>query len=36
VILLPAVNHNQDRENPIQCQERLGGLLRYYDRKAAA
>jgi putative transposase len=36
VILLPAANHNQDREHPIQCQERLGGLLRYYDRKAAA
>jgi transposase InsO family protein len=24
-----------DREGPIQCQERLGGLLRYYEKKAA-
>jgi putative transposase len=36
VILLPATSHNQDREHPIQCQERLGGLLKYYSRKAAA
>jgi putative transposase len=36
VILLPAARHNRDRANPIQRQERLGGLLKYYYRKAAA
>ena len=25
----------QQREGPIQCRERLGGLLKYYDREAA-
>jgi hypothetical protein len=24
-----------DRERPIECRERLGGLLKYYHRKAA-
>jgi transposase InsO family protein len=24
-----------DREGPIHCRERLGGLLKFYDRKAA-
>ena len=24
-----------DREGPIECRERLGGLLKYYNRKAA-
>ena len=24
-----------DREGPIECRERLGGLLKYYHRKAA-
>ena len=24
-----------DREGPMECRERLGGLLKYYNRKAA-
>lgn len=24
-----------DREGPLECRERLGGLLKYYNRKAA-
>ena len=26
---------NQQREGPVRCRERLGGLLRYYHREAA-
>lgn len=36
VRLRPAANHDQDRKHPVQCRERLGGLLKYYDCKAAA
>jgi hypothetical protein len=32
-LILPPANHN--RPGPIVCQERLGGLLRVYHRKAA-
>ena len=35
VIPFPARQPANDREGPIQCQERLGGLLKYYNRKAA-
>ena len=32
VLLFP---RNTDREGPVRCRERLGGLLRYYHREAA-
>jgi putative transposase len=35
VVLMPVVEHSQRCEGPIFCQERLGGLLKYYDRAAA-
>ena len=35
VIPFPANQPANDREGPIQGQERLGGLLKYYDRKVA-
>src|SRR5215471_15169383 len=35
VLLFPTVNQNVGRASPIQCRERLGGLLKYYDRDAA-
>ena len=35
VIPFPASQVAKDRKGTIQCQERLGGLLKYYDRKAA-
>jgi putative transposase len=35
VLLFPAVSESPGREGPIQCRERLGGLLKYYARKAA-
>jgi putative transposase len=35
VILMPLRPPNQRRDGPIQCRERLGGLLKYYDREAA-
>jgi transposase InsO family protein len=34
VLLFPRVTDRQ-REGPVRCQERLGGLLRYYHREAA-
>jgi hypothetical protein len=34
VLLFPRVNDRQ-REGPVQCRERLGGLLRYYHREVA-
>ncbi len=34
-LLLPVSSHVGKREGPIQCQERLGGLLKYYYREAA-
>ena len=33
VLLFPRVNDRQ-REGPVRCRERLGGLLRYYHREA--
>jgi transposase InsO family protein len=35
VILMPASRHGAVREGPLRCRERLGGLLKYYDREAA-
>jgi len=35
VILFPSAHTDQQPEGPIQCQERLGGLLKYYHCKAA-
>jgi len=35
VILFPFIRPDQDREGTIRCHERLGGLLKYYDRDAA-
>ena len=35
VISFPRNQVANDREGPIQCQERLGGLLKYYEKKAA-
>ena len=34
VLLFPR-NTDRHREGPVRCRERLGGLLRYYDRDAA-
>jgi putative transposase len=35
VLLFPPVSHDAEREGPMQCRERLGGLLKYYEREAA-
>jgi transposase InsO family protein len=35
VIPMPLPEQRSVREGPLRCQERLGGLLRYYDREAA-
>jgi putative transposase len=35
VRLFPAVSQDTERQGAIQCRERLGGLLKYYERKAA-
>jgi transposase InsO family protein len=35
VMLFPRARADQGPEGPIQCRERLGGLLKYYHRKAA-
>jgi putative transposase len=35
VLLFPAMSQGPAREGPMQCRERLGGLLKYYERKAA-
>jgi len=35
VLLFPVVSPAPEREGPIQCRERLGGLLKYYEREAA-
>ena len=34
VLLFPRAT-GQQREGPVSCRERLGGLLRYYHREAA-
>jgi putative transposase len=35
VLLFPAVSQDHERAGPVQCRERLGGLLKYYTREAA-
>ena len=36
LILFPGKNYNPKiKESEIECKERLGGLLKYYYRKAA-
>jgi transposase InsO family protein len=35
VRLFPAVSQSPAREGSIQCRDRLGGLLKYYERQAA-
>src|SRR6267142_713710 len=35
VRLFPAVGQDTERQGAIQCRERLGRLLKYYERKAA-
>jgi putative transposase len=35
VLLFPAVSQNTEHAGPILCRERLGGLLKYYEREAA-
>jgi putative transposase len=35
ILLLPSSRLNIGREGPIQCRERLGGLLKYYEREAS-
>jgi putative transposase len=35
MLLLPAVSQDFERAGPMRCRERLGGLLKYYEREAA-
>jgi hypothetical protein len=35
VILFPSAKAKPELDSPIECRERLGGLLTYYHRKAA-
>jgi hypothetical protein len=35
VVLFPVVRQDEERAGPIHYHERLGGLLKYYDRQAA-
>jgi transposase InsO family protein len=35
VVLMPAPTPSLQRKGPMRCRERLGGLLKYYDRDAA-
>jgi hypothetical protein len=35
VLLFPAVSPGTARQSPMQCRERLGGLLKYYTCEAA-
>jgi transposase InsO family protein len=35
VLLFPASRLSPDNDGPVQCRERLGGLLQYYRREAA-
>jgi transposase InsO family protein len=35
IILFPSAQEEPDSDSPVECRERLGGLLKYYHRKAA-
>jgi putative transposase len=35
VILFPSVQEEPNSDSPVECRDRLGGLLKYYHRKAA-
>jgi Integrase core domain len=35
VLLFPTVSQDMDCARPIRCRERIGGLLKYYEREAA-
>jgi hypothetical protein len=35
VLLFPVVSRDRECQGPLQCRERLGGLLKYYTREAA-
>jgi hypothetical protein len=35
VLLFPRDTDTRPEQRPVQCRERLGGLLRYYHREAA-
>jgi hypothetical protein len=35
VILMPSLHSDQQHDGPVRCRERLGGLLKYYDREVA-
>jgi transposase InsO family protein len=35
VLLFPIISQDTARQGPMQCRERLGGLLKYYTREAA-
>jgi transposase InsO family protein len=35
VLLFPSSSSNRESQGRIQCRERLGGLLKYYEREAA-
>jgi transposase InsO family protein len=35
VVLMPSRDQDTARASPVQCRERLGGLLKYYHRDAA-
>jgi transposase InsO family protein len=34
-LLFPVVSPGTTRQGPVQCRERLGGLLKYYECEAA-
>ena len=35
VVLFPTIGQDTARQGPMQCRERLAGLLKYYTREAA-
>jgi hypothetical protein len=35
VLLFPTISQDTVRASPLQCRERLGGLLKYYECEAA-
>jgi putative transposase len=34
VVLMPSPPYRAERQGPIRCHERLGGLLKYYSQEA--